>query len=136
MPSVRRSGLAAAIVAAPLALAYRFALIYRVRAGYPRRRPPVAAPARFGLPSEELVFEAPGGNLPGWFVPARDGRAGPGVVLVHGWESARDRSLPMVQFLHAAGFHCLAIDVRGHGSNGPEALPLSAGEFGSDALAG
>ncbi len=59
----------------------------------------------------------------------------PGVVLVHGWESARDRTLPMAQFLHAAGFHCLTFDVRGHGANGAEALPISAGEFGEDALA-
>src|SRR6185295_9543628 len=35
----------------------------------------------------------------------------------------------------AAGFHCLAIDVRGHGANAAETLPITAGEFGSDALA-
>lgn len=40
-----------------------------------------------------------------------------------------------VQFLHAAGFHCLTFDVRGHGANGAENLPVSGGEFGSDALA-
>jgi alpha-beta hydrolase superfamily lysophospholipase len=56
-------------------------------------------------------------------------------VLVHGWESARDRTLPMAVFLHAAGFHCLTFDVRGHGANPPEALPISAGEFGLDAAA-
>ena len=39
------------------------------------------------------------------------------------------------QFLHAAGFHCLSVDIRGHGANAAEALPLSAGEFGLDALA-
>jgi len=54
---------------------------------------------------------------------------------VHGWESARDRTLPNIVFLHAAGFHCLTIDVRGHGENPAEALPVSAGEFGADALA-
>ena len=135
MPTVRRAGLAAAIAAAPLALAYRFALVYRVRAGYPRPHPPTITPADRRLPFEELTIEAPGATLHGWFIPARGGAPGPGVVLVHGWESARDRSLPMAQFLNAAGFHCLAIDVRGHGSNPPEALPLSAGEFGADALA-
>ena len=41
----------------------------------------------------------------------------------------------MAVFLHAAGFHCLTFDVRGHGANPPETLPLSAGEFGADALA-
>ena len=73
--------------------------------------------------------------LPAWFIPARDGAPGPAVVLVHGWESARDRTLPLALFLHAAGFHTLTFDVRGHGANPPEPLPLSAGEFGADTLA-
>ena len=74
-------------------------------------------------------------SFPAWFIPARSGEAGPGVVLIHGWESARDRTLPLALFLHAAGFHCLTIDIRGHGADPAEDLPLSAGEFGSDALA-
>ena len=41
----------------------------------------------------------------------------------------------MAVFLHAAGFHCLTFDVRGHGDNPAEELPLTAGEFGADALA-
>lgn len=41
----------------------------------------------------------------------------------------------MAVFLHAAGFHCLTFDVRGHGANPPEVLPISAGEFGHDAAA-
>jgi hypothetical protein len=52
---------------------------------------------------------------------------------VHGWESARDRTLPLAVFLNAAGFHCLTFDVRGHGANPPEELPMSGGEFGADA---
>ena len=68
-------------------------------------------------------------------MPARGGEPGPGVALIHGWESARDRTLPIAEFLVAAGFHCLTIDVRGHGANPPETLPVSAGEFGTDALA-
>ncbi len=123
----------AAAAAAPLGLAYRFALAYRVRAGYPRRNPPRLTPADLGLPYESMVVESDGVPLPAWFIPARAGAPGPGVVLVHGWESARDRTLPMAVFLHAAGFHCLTFDVRGHGANPPEELPLSAGEFGQDA---
>jgi alpha-beta hydrolase superfamily lysophospholipase len=125
----------AAAAAAPLGLAYRFALAYRVRAGYPRRNPPHLVPTDVGLPFEPLTIESGGVGLPAWFIPARDGAPGPGVVLVHGWESARDRTLPMAMFLHAAGFHCLTFDVRGHGTNPPEAMPLTAGEFGADALA-
>jgi alpha-beta hydrolase superfamily lysophospholipase len=134
MGLVRRAGLVAAI-AAPLGLAYRFALAYRARAGYPRPHPPLLTPADLGLPYEVTTVRSGELELPAWFIPARDGQPGPGVALVHGWESARDRTLPNAVFLHAAGFHCLTIDVRGHGANPPETLPISAGEFGMDALA-
>jgi pimeloyl-ACP methyl ester carboxylesterase len=133
MGVVRRASIAAAIAAAQVGLAYRFALAYRARAGYPRRFPPTTTPADLGLPFETVVVPSGELDLPGWFIPARGGAPGPGVALVHGWESARDRTLPNVAFLHAAGFHCLTIDVRGHGANPPETLPVSAGEFGLDA---
>jgi alpha-beta hydrolase superfamily lysophospholipase len=87
------------------------------------------------LAFETTVVQSDGLALPAWFIPARGGQPGPGVVLVHGWESARDRTLPMAVFLHAAGFHCLTFDVRGHGANPAETLPLSGGEFGRDATA-
>jgi uncharacterized protein len=136
VPSLRRAGFAAALAAAPFALAYRFALLYRGRAGFPRRQASLITPADLGLPFEELAVPSPGtAGLPAWFIPAREGAPGPGVALVHGWESARDRTLPMAQFLVAAGFHCLTVDVRGHGGNPAETLPVSAGEFGADALA-
>jgi pimeloyl-ACP methyl ester carboxylesterase len=133
--AVKRAGVAAAVAAAQVGLAYRFALAYRARAGYPKRNPPTVDPASLGLPFESVRVPAGDIELPGWFIPARGGASGPGVALVHGWESARDRTLPMAVFLHAAGFHCLTIDVRAHGANPPESLPMSAGEFGLDALA-
>jgi alpha-beta hydrolase superfamily lysophospholipase len=135
MGLVRRAGVVAALAAAPLGLAYRFALIYRQRAGYPRQHVPAVTPRDLGLPFEATTVRSGDIELPAWFIPARDGARGPGVALVHGWESARDRTLPNAIFLHAAGFHCLTIDVRGHGANPPETLPISAGEFGLDALA-
>ena len=135
MGIVRRAGVLAAFAAAPLGLAYRFALIYRARAGYPRQHIPSTTPADLGLPFETTTVRSGDLELPAWFIPARGGEPGPGVALVHGWESARDRTLPNAVFLHAAGFHCLTIDVRGHGANPPETLPISAGEFGLDALA-
>ena len=133
--TVRRAGLAA-LAAAPFGLAYRFALVYRARAGYPRRYPPSLTPAQLGLPFETTVVRSGDLDLPAWFIPARGGAPGPGIVLVHGWESGRDRTLPMAVFLHAAGFHCLTLDVHGHGTNPAEEMPISAGEFGLDALAG
>ncbi len=126
----------AAITAIPIMLAYRFALIYRVRAGYPRPHPLTHTPSALGLPWEAV--EVPGmpgdPSLPAWFIPATFAPA-PGVVLVHGWESARDRLLPHAQFLHAAGFHVLLFDVRGCGANLPETLPVSVGEFAADTRA-
>ncbi len=135
MPRIPRAGVVAALAAVPFALAYRFALLYRTRAGYPIPRPPQATPADLGLPFEEVGVASAGLILPAWFIPAAGGRPGPGVAIVHGWESARDRLLPMAQFLHAAGFHCLTVDVRGHGANAAETLPITAAEFGADALA-
>jgi alpha-beta hydrolase superfamily lysophospholipase len=125
----------AALVAAPLAAAWRFAFEYRRRAGFPRPRPPVYDPADLGLPFESLTVASGGLRLPGWWIPGRGGQPGPAVVLVHGWESARDRTLPHAQVLHAAGFHVLTFDVRGHGANPREDLPLTAREFGRDAVA-
>ncbi len=134
MNALRIAGLTVAAITTPFALAYRFARVYRERAGFPKPTPPRFAPSDVGLAFEETTVETPDGlALPGWFMPARDGRAGPGVVLVHGWESARDRTLPNALFLVAAGFHCLAIEIRGHGVNAPERLPVSTGEFGVDA---
>jgi dipeptidyl aminopeptidase/acylaminoacyl peptidase len=135
VPALRRAGVAAAIATLPVALAYRFALVYRVRAGYPKRVPPSVTPADLGMPFETATVPTPDGlELPAWFIPAGPEPA-PAVVLVHGWESARDRTLPNAQLLHAAGFHVLTLDVRGHGVNSPETLPISAGEYGTDALA-
>ncbi len=131
----RRAGVVAALAALPLAFAYRFALVYRVRAGYPHRHPAVWTPDAVGLAYDDVEIPSSGGlRLPGWYMPAGPAER-PGVVLVHGWESARDRTIPHAQVLHAAGFHVLTFDVRGNGSNGPEALPMSVGEYAADARA-
>ena len=132
----RRTGLTAALVVAPLAAAWRFALEYRRRAGIPRPRPPIHDPGDLGLPFEATAVECDGTRLPAWWIPARGGLPGPAVLLVHGWESARDRTLPNAQVLHAAGFHVLTFDVRGHGANDREELPVTTGEFAADTVAG
>ena len=88
VPSIRRPvfliALLGGLVAAPAALAYRFAVVYRERAGFPRPRRPVITPADRGLPFEVTHVPSPAGELPAWFIPARGGAPGPGVVLVHG----------------------------------------------------
>ena len=106
----------------PLALAYRFAVLYRRPGGLPdaaaaaASRPPISACRSRTSTSRPTTADPARLVHPG----PRTARPGPGVALVHGWESARDRLLPMAQFLHAAGFHCLAFDVRGHGANPAE----------------
>lgn len=131
----RRLGLTAALTFGPIA-AWRFAKAYRTRAGYPHRHPPDHDPSALELAYEDLRIPSMGVELPAWWIPARDGRPGPAILLVHGWESARDRTLPNAQILNTLGYHVLTLDVRGHGENPPEELPLTAGEFGADALAG
>ncbi len=129
----RRAGIVAAVAALPLLFAYRFARVYRVRAGFPLRHEPLWTPNALGLPYEEVAVPTTDClTLPGWYMAA-DAPSAPGIALVHGWESARDRTLPHAQFLHAVGFHVLAVDVRGHGMNPPETLPISVGEFAADA---
>jgi pimeloyl-ACP methyl ester carboxylesterase len=128
------------------AAAYRFALRYRARAGFPTRSSVDASPADFGLEFEQV--EIASGDLPlaAWFVPAEGsssenggarGSAGttrPGVVVVHGWESNRGRTFAHVRYLHAAGFHCLVIDVRGHGDSPSDDLPVNVPEFADDTI--
>ncbi len=127
---------AAAISAAAVPLiAYQFAVLYRERAGTPARFPVVTSPASVGLPFESVTIPGPAGSLPGWFVPARDGAPGPAIILIHGWSSNRSRMLPNAEFLNAAGFHTLLFDVRGHGDNPPDPLPVTGAEFGEDAAA-
>jgi uncharacterized protein len=143
-----------------LAAAYRFALRYRERVGLPHRSPVETSPADFGLAFEDVRIPAGDHELAGWFVratadePTEDSstpespapkrrRAGktveaqprPGIVVVHGWESNRGRTFSHVRYLHAAGFHCLVFDVRGHGDNTPETLPVNVPEFADDTVA-
>jgi len=144
-----------------LAAAYRFALRYRERVGLPHRSPVESSPADFGLAFEDVRISAEDHELAGWFVratadePTEDSstpespapkrrRAGkvaattgprPGIVVVHGWESNRGRTFAHVRYLHAAGFHCLVFDVRGHGDSPSETLPVNVPEFADDTIA-
>jgi len=133
--------------------AYQFALRYRERVGLPHRSPVEVTPAEFGLDYENVEIPSGELRLSGWFVPATEAggkhavvraAAGapaiapagrPGIVVVHGWESNRGRTFAHVRYLHAAGFHCLVFDVRGHGDSSPETLPINVPEFADDTVA-
>ncbi|MGZ6273125.1 MAG: alpha/beta hydrolase family protein [Candidatus Limnocylindrales bacterium] len=131
---------AATVGVAAYGAAYRFALRYRERVGLPHRSPVETTPDEFGLAYESIEIPSGDLRLAGWFVPATAdaGAAGgtrPGVVIVHGWESNRGRTFAHVRYLHAAGFHCLVFDVRGHGDSPPETLPINVPEFADDTIA-
>jgi alpha-beta hydrolase superfamily lysophospholipase len=152
---------AATVGVAAYGAAYRFALRYRERVGLPHRSPVETTPSEFGLAYEPVEIPSCGLRLAGWFVPAADDDAGgqprrarsatvesgattatpgtagprPGIVVVHGWESNRGRTFAHVRYLHAAGFHCLVFDVRGHGDSPPETLPINVPEFADDTIA-
>jgi alpha-beta hydrolase superfamily lysophospholipase len=152
---------AATIGVAAYGAAYRFALRYRERVGLPHRSPVETTPDEFGLAYENVEIPSGSLRLVGWFVPATADDAGaaaspaaarasaataataataaapprPGIVIVHGWESNRGRTFAHVRYLHAAGFHCLVFDVRGHGDSPADALPMNVPEFAEDALA-
>ena len=154
LPRPKRLALAGSIFGVlSLGLAYRFALQYRRRVGLPHRSPVEGSPADFGLEFESVEIPSGDARLAAWFVPAEAGskadssaglRSGPtrasaeprpAVAIVHGWESNRGRSMAHIRYLHAAGFHCLVIDARGHGDNRPEELPVNVPEFAADAAA-
>ena len=59
----------------------------------------------------------------------------PAIVVVHGWESNKGRTFAHVRYLHAAGFHCLVFDARGHGDSPEETLPVNVPEFAEDTAA-
>ncbi|MEO8207654.1 MAG: alpha/beta fold hydrolase [Chloroflexota bacterium] len=134
--TIRRAGLLTALAATPFALAWRFAHIYQRRAGLPRPTAPSLDPGDVGLKFETRTVHTPDGlDLPAWWIPASTAGPVPTIILVHGWESARHRTLPNAQFLNRLGYNVLTIDVRGHGANQAEVEPVSTGEFGIDALA-
>jgi dienelactone hydrolase len=134
-------------------LAYRFALRYRARVGLPHRSPVESDPAEFGLVFETVRIPSGDASLAAWWIPAAPAGSGsdvptssaaggsagggstarPAVAIVHGWESNRGRSLAHARYLHSAGFHCLAIDVLGHGDNPTEEVAIETPEFAASA---
>jgi fermentation-respiration switch protein FrsA (DUF1100 family) len=87
-----------------------------------RRLNPAVSPAAIGLPFEEVMFPARGGDaqLSGWFIPEPSkSRA---VILVHGKDSNRTRMLyghapDVAAALRQHGMAVLMFDLRGHGTS-------------------
>ncbi|MES2225768.1 MAG: alpha/beta fold hydrolase [Patescibacteria group bacterium] len=59
----------------------------------------------------------------------------PGVLLIHGWESAQDRMFGLAEELTELGYVCLTIDLRGHGKSEGDHKVYSRKEFLADVAA-
>ena len=96
---------------------------------HPKRRVEDHGLDDFDLPAEEIAFPSRDGTrLRGWFIPARDASASPGVVLSHGWARSRAELLPHANFLHRAGFAVLAFDYRHRGESDGDAITMGLRE--------
>ena len=83
----------------------------------PRRKVLRRSPADVGLPFEAIELTASDGvALAGWIVEPAEPRGT--VALFHGMRHTREHMLERMQFLHAAGYRCVAIDHRAHGHSG------------------
>jgi dipeptidyl aminopeptidase/acylaminoacyl peptidase len=113
----------------------------------PRRRAATAAAAVEGAAAKTTDTATKGATTKGAAAkgaPAKGAAATPApaapaprpaIAIVHGWESNKGRTFAHVRYLHAAGFHCLVFDVRGHGDNPPETLAIEIPEFADDTVA-
>ena len=83
-----------------------------------------------GIPAQEVVRLKASDDQPlvGTFTPAKDPKqAQGGVLLLHMYRSSRERFNSLIPHLTAAGFHTLALDMRGHGDskNDASGTPIS-----------
>jgi pimeloyl-ACP methyl ester carboxylesterase len=110
----------------------------------PRRRAATAAAATEGAATKATVTKATVTKVAAAKGAAAKGAADtvlaapaprPAIAIVHGWESNKGRTFAHVRYLHAAGFHCLVFDVRGHGDNPPETVTMEIPEFADDTIA-
>ena len=85
-------------------------------------------------PTSAAAVAPAAGTRPATALPEPPDRR-PAIVVVHGWESNRGRTFAHVRYLHAAGFHCLVFDVRGHGDSPEVTLPVNVPEFAEDTVA-
>jgi uncharacterized protein len=119
-------------LALPLAALLFFYLIAPLTVAVYATRVPVTplsgrTPADVGLSYRDVTMSTRDGIvLSGWYLSSRNGAA---VVVLHGSGSNRSNMLDHVAVLARRGYGVLAIDARGHGRSGGEAMDL--GWFGA-----
>ncbi len=84
-------------------------------------------PAAENLPFEEIWFKGRDGlKLHGWFIPAKDGKAGKATIIMgHGHGASKVSDLHYARFFHGGGYSVFMFDFRGHGqSDGPRGTSM------------
>jgi dipeptidyl aminopeptidase/acylaminoacyl peptidase len=96
---------------------------------YPPKRPAEATPRDYGIEFEPVSFDSRDGlTLRGWFIPASHPKGA--IVLCHGYAGDCSPDLIYAPFFHAAGYHTLLFDFRGHGASEGEFTSLVYWERG------
>lgn len=97
---------------------------------YPDKENAGLTPAKLGLASEDVTFQASDGiDLHGWWVPATHDPASAGtVVLLHGLNRSRIEMARKLPFLNTQGWNALAFDLRHHGTSGGTATTFGVRE--------
>ncbi len=91
-----------------------------------RREPdPSDDPANYGLPRQEVRFNARDGvALGGWWMPAENARGT--LIVCPGLNGSADKDVPQTVPLHQAGFNVLLFDWRAHGRSKGELVTFGA----------
>jgi len=84
------------------------------------RNPVNRTPAEFNLSYQDVTLTAADGTrLAAWYLPGSRPQA---IILVHGIHANREATLPIIPMLAEAGYHILAVDLRGHGQSSGHTL--------------
>lgn len=85
-----------------------------------------ATPADVGLAYENASFSADAGALAAWWVPAENATGT--VVFLHGYGDSKAQAVPLLPFLHEAGYHVVAFDFRAHGESAGDVTTVGLDE--------
>ncbi|HVZ67261.1 MAG TPA: alpha/beta fold hydrolase [Patescibacteria group bacterium] len=69
------------------------------------------------------------------FYPEEIKKKNPAILFVHGWTSAKERSVQYAEGLAKLGYICFLFDMRGHGESEGEAMSMTNKDFVEDTVA-
>jgi esterase/lipase len=68
------------------------------------------------------------------FLPEKPGEKQPGILFVHGWTSAQERSFQYAKALAEIGYICMVFDMRGHGVSEGDIKKFAPKDFLEDVV--